>query len=277
MPRLQNKVALITGAARGQGRSHAIRLAEEGADIIALDICRDMPTVTYGGATTDDLAETVAAVEDLGRRAVSHQVDIRDLEGLTLAVDAAVGTLGRLDIVCANAGIGLSPAPAQEMSSKVWQDMIDVNLTGSWHTTRATIPHIIDGGRGGAIVLMSSLAGLRAFPNMANYVSAKHGVTGLMRALAVELAPHMIRVNSVHTTTVDTPMVQHEDVYKAFRPDLENPTRDDYKEASTAMNLMPIPWVESIDVSNAVLFLVSDDARYITGVPLPLDAGGTLK
>jgi SDR family mycofactocin-dependent oxidoreductase len=275
--RVAGKVAFITGAARGQGRSHAIRLAAEGADIIAVDICEDVPGIPYAGATEADLAETVKQVEALDRRIVAAKADVRDYQGLKRALDDGVAQLGRLDIVSANAGIGTSPYNAWEMDEAVWQTMIDINLTGVWHTAKAAIPHLIEGGSGGSIILTSSAAGLQAYQNIAHYVSAKHGVVGLMRTLALELAPHSIRVNSIHPTQVDTPMIQNEATYRLFRPDLEHPTRDDFAPASQAVNALPIPWVEPVDISNAVLFLASDEGRYITGVTLPVDAGTVIK
>jgi SDR family mycofactocin-dependent oxidoreductase len=277
MGKLEGKVAFITGAARGQGRSHAIRLAQEGADIIAIDICEDMPGMPYPGATEADLAETVKEVEALDRRIVAHKADVRDYAGLKAALDDGVAQLGRLDIVSANAGIGSSPYLTQDLEEATWQDMVDVNLTGVWHTAKASIPHLIAGGRGGALILTSSAAGLKAYPNITHYVSAKHGVVGLMRTLALELAPHSIRVNSIHPTQVDTTMIQNEATWRLFRPDLEHPTAEDFAPASQAMNALPIPWVEPVDISNALLFLASDEARYITGVALPVDAGCVIK
>jgi SDR family mycofactocin-dependent oxidoreductase len=274
--RVEGKVAFITGAARGQGRSHAVRLAQEGADIIAVDVCADMPGMPYPGAAEADLAETVEQVEALDRRIVAAKADVRDYGALRTALDDGVAQLGRLDIVSANAGIGSSPHQAQDLAEPTWQVMIDVNLTGVWHTAKAAIPHLIAAG-GGALVLTSSAAGLQAYPNVAHYVSAKHGVVGLMRTLALELAPHSIRVNSIHPTQVDTTMIQNEATWRLFRPDLEHPTRADFEPASQQMNALPIPWVEPVDISNAVLFLASDEARYITGVALPVDAGCLLK
>jgi (+)-trans-carveol dehydrogenase/(-)-trans-carveol dehydrogenase len=275
--RVAGKVAFITGAARGQGRSHAIRLAQEGADIIAVDICEDVPGIPYPGATEADLAETVKQVEALDRRIVAAKADVRDYAGLKAALDDGVAQLGRLDIVSANAGIGTSPHHAWEIDDATWQTMIDINLTGVWHTAKAAIPHLIEGGNGGAIILTSSAAGLQAYENIAHYVSAKHGVVGLMRTLALELAPYSIRVNSIHPTQVDTPMIQNEATYRLFRPDLDHPTRDDFAPASQSVNALPIPWVEPVDISNAVLFLASDEGRYVTGVTLPVDAGTIIK
>jgi SDR family mycofactocin-dependent oxidoreductase len=275
--RVEGKVAFITGAARGQGRSHAVRLAQEGADIIAVDICADVRGLPYAGATQADLAETVREVEALDRRIHAVTADVRDYGAVANAVADGVAQFGRLDIVAANAGIGSSPHEAAELEEQTWQDMIDVNLTGVWHAAKAAIPHLKAGGQGGSIVLTSSAAGLKGYANIAHYVSAKHAVVGLMKTLAVELAPHFIRVNSIHPTQVDTPMIQNEATWRLFRPDLDHPTRADFEPASQAMNLLPIPWVEPADISNAVLFLASDEARYITGVPLPVDAGCVIK
>ena len=277
MGRVEGKVAFITGAARGQGRSHAVRLAQEGADIIAIDVCEDIPGAPYAGATEEDLAETVRQVEAFDRRIIATKADVRDYDALKSAVDEGVAQLGRLDIVSANAGIVTDMAPTEELSEEIWTDMINVNLSGVWRTTKAAIPHIKAGGRGGSIILTSSNAALMVYQNLAHYTAAKHGVVGLMRTLALELAPHMIRVNSIHPTQVNTDMIQNEAIYKLFRPDLKNPTREDFETASFAMQALPIPWLEAIDISNALLFLASDEARYITGVTLPVDAGGSIK
>ncbi len=275
MGRVAGKVAFITGAARGQGRGHAVRLAEEGADIIAVDICRQVDTVPYPMATPEDLAETVKEVEALGRRIVAVEADVRDHDALKDAVDRGVAELGRLDIVVANAGIS-SMAPTEEMSVRTWRDVIDINLTGVWLTAKVAIPHLKAAG-GGSIIITSSVAGLKAHPNVAHYVAAKHGVVGLMRSLALELAPYHIRVNSIHPTQVDTPMIMNEPTYRLFLPDMENPTREDFAPVSQAMHALPTPWVDPVDISNAVLFLASDEARYITGVTLPVDAGAVIK
>ena len=277
MARLDGKVAFITGAARGQGRSHAIRLAQEGADIIAIDVCEDIAGTPYAGATEADLAETVRLVEALDRRIVASKADVRDFGQLKHAVDDGVAQLGRLDIVSANAGVLTTMSPTDELSEEAWSDMIDINLSGVWRTVKAAIPHIRAGGRGGSITLTSSVAGMIGYPNIAHYVSAKHGVVGLMRTLALELAPDNIRVNSIHPTQVDTDMIQNDGTYRLFRPDLEHPTREDFEGAAMGMNALPIAWVESVDISNALLFLASDEARYITGVPLPVDAGALVK
>ena len=274
--RVENQVALITGAGRGQGRSHAIRLAEEGADIIAVDLCGPVEGVPYEMATVEDLDETRRAVEALDRRIVIARTDVRDLDALTSAVDTAVAQLGRLDIVSGNAGIAGPFAAADELPATAWQTTVDINLTGVYNAARAAIPHIKAGGRGGSIVLTSSMAGLKPYLNAANYVAAKHGVTGLMKALALELAPFSIRVNSLHPTQVDTPMIQNPAMYQLFCPDKETVTKDDFAAASQSTNAMPAPWVEAIDISNALLFLASDEARFITGAAIPVDAGCNL-
>jgi (+)-trans-carveol dehydrogenase len=275
--RVEGKVAFITGAGRGQGRSHAVRLAQEGADIVAVDICHNIEGA-LPMATPEDLAETVKLVEALDRRIVARQADVRDFDGLKAAVDAGVEELGRLDIVLANAGIASAGGPVETMAASSWHDTIDINLTGLWHTARAAVPHLIAGGRGGSIVLTSSVAGLQSMPGMSGYVSAKHGVIGLMRALAVELGQHRIRVNAVLPTNVNTPMFMNEGAFKLFRPDMENPGPDDVAAViAQFMHVLPVGWVEPEDISNAILFLVSDEARYITGVPLPVDAGALIK
>lgn len=275
-PRLEGKVAFITGAARGQGRSHAVRLAEEGADIIAIDLCQQVDSVGYSMSTTAEFDETKKLVDALGRRVVASQADVRDHAALKAVVDDGVAQLGRLDLVAANAGI-CSFAPAMEMSEETWQDMIDINLTGVWNTVRATVPHLIAGGRGGSIVITSSALGIKGKRNTVHYTSAKHGVVGMMKTLAIELGEYAIRVNSVHPTGVDTPMIQNSEFYRLFRPDLDNPTREDVMDRCAEANVMGIPWVEPVDISNALLFLMSDEARYITGVQLPVDAGLVIK
>jgi (+)-trans-carveol dehydrogenase len=235
-------------------------------------------TVPYPMATPEDLEQTVKEVEALDRRIVARQADVRDLAALTAVVDEGVAELGgRLDIVSANAGIASTGGLTTEFSAQSWADMIDINLTGVWHTTKAAVPHMVAAGNGGCIVLTSSAAGLMAYPGVGHYVAAKHGVVGLMRTLALELAPHMIRVNSIHPTQVDTDMIQNETIWRLFAPDDPHPSRESFAPVSQEMNALPIPWVESRDISNALLFLASDEARYITGVTLPVDAGAVIK
>ncbi|MGB3895656.1 mycofactocin-coupled SDR family oxidoreductase [Mycolicibacter sinensis] len=276
--RVEGKVAFITGAARGQGRSHAVRLAQEGADIIAVDVCAPISSNTViPPATSDDLAETADLIKGLNRRIVTAEVDVRDFDALKAAVDSGVEQLGRLDVIVANAGIGNGGETLDKTSETDWQDMIDVNLSGVWKTVKAGVPHLISGGNGGSIVLTSSVGGLKAYPHTGHYIAAKHGVVGLMRTFAVELGQHFIRVNSVHPTNVNTPLFMNEGTMKLFRPDLKNPGADDMAVVAQLMHVLPIGWVEPVDISNAVLFLASDESRYITGLPMTVDAGSCLK
>ncbi|MBO0730262.1 MAG: mycofactocin-coupled SDR family oxidoreductase [Acidimicrobiaceae bacterium] len=276
MGRVEGKVAFITGAARGQGRSHAVRLAEEGADIIAVDICDQISTVPMRMASRADLDETASLVKALDRRIVAAPADVRDFDQLAGVLKDGVGELGRLDIVCANAGI-YSHGQLADISEEAWQDMIDVNLSGMWHTCKAAIPHLLAGGAGGSIILTSSSMGIRAIANLGHYSSAKHGVVGLMRTLALELGPHSIRVNSIHPGCVDTDMIHNESLYSLLMPDAEAPTKEMSAAVFQSLNALPVPWADPRDVSNAVLFLASDEARYVTGVTLPIDAGVIIK
>ena len=276
--RVEGKVAFITGAARGQGRAHAVRLAQEGADIIAVDICKKIDTVDLIAASTpEDLAETADLVKGHNRRIYTAEVDVRDFEALKAAVDTGVEQMGRLDIIVANAGIGNGGQTLDKTSEVDWTAMIDINLGGVWKSVKAGVPHILAGGRGGSIILTSSVGGLKAYPHTGHYVAAKHGVVGLMRTFAIELGAQNIRVNSVHPTNVNTPLFMNEGTMKLFRPDLENPGPDDMKVVGQLMHTLPIGWVEPEDIANAVLFLASDEARYITGVTLPVDGGSCLK
>ncbi|WP_342661411.1 Putative short-chain type dehydrogenase/reductase (plasmid) [Rhodococcus ruber] len=274
MARLENKVALITGAARGQGRAHAVRLAQEGADIVAIDICKPVDSAKYSMASAADLAETAELVEALDRRIVTREVDVRDLEELKAVVDEGVAELGHIDIVSANAGI-VSFAPGWELTEAVWDEMIDINLNGVWKTCAAVIPHMIERGQGGSLILTSSTAGLAGVSNLAHYTAAKHGVVGLMRALAVELAQYNIRCNTVHPANVNTDMIHNQGIYDLFFPHLENPTREQADQAYRSMQALPVNTLDPVDISNAVLWLASDEARYVTGITLPVDAGGT--
>ena len=270
MGKLEGKVAFITGAARGQGRSHAVRLAQEGADIIAVDICRQIDSVPYPMSTPGDLAETAKQVEALDRRIFTAQADVRDEAQLKQAFERGTAEIGPVDIVLANAGIApISLQPADQE----WQDVVNVNLTGVYNTVKTAIPSMIERGGGGAIVLTSSTAGLNGIggntPGGLGYTASKHGVVGLMRSYANTLAPHRIRVNSVHPTGVNTPMVVNEVMQQFLESD---------PQLSNAMaNALPVDLVEPVDISNAIVWLVSDDARYVTGVTLPVDAGFTNK
>jgi (+)-trans-carveol dehydrogenase len=276
MAGLEGKVAFITGAARGQGRNHAVRLAERGVDIIALDINRSIDTVPYAGPTPEDLAETVRQVEALDRRIIATEADVRDRDAVKKVVDEGVAELGRLDIVLPNAGIA-SVSSARDMDFQKWDDMIDINLNGPWNAISASLPYLKSGA---CIVATGSVASLKAVPNLTHYVAAKHGVMGIVKTMAIELGPENIRVNAVLPTNVGTDMVQNEFIMKLFMPDLEVPTIADAEAEGSAYreaNVIPIPWIEVDDVTNAILFLVSDEARYITGVGLPVDAGFTIK
>jgi SDR family mycofactocin-dependent oxidoreductase len=275
--RMEGKVVLITGAARGMGRSHAVRLAQEGADIIGVDVCGPVPGGQAPVSSAEDLAETVAAVERLDRRMVSFQADVTDEDALTAAVGEGVAQLGRLDCAIANAGIGGVPNQVADMPVQDWRDVIEINLTGVFVTAKAAVPHIRAHGEGGSILLISSALGLRGMQNVSAYSAAKHGVVGLMRSLAIELAPDRIRVNSIHPTNVATPLVLNENTFKLFRPDLEAPGEDDVREAFTGLNLLEIPWIEPGDISEAVLYLAADSGRYVTGSLHKVDAGWITK
>ena len=265
MSGLSDKVVLVTGAGQGTGRAHCERFADEGADVIALDVT----------ARADDLECTARLVRVRGRRCAVGTADVRDLSVLTSAVDAGVAELGRLDVIVANAGIHTAEGPAWELSAQSWQHTIDVNLTGVWHTVKAAVPHL--GLDGGSIVIISSTNGLRGTANTAHYTASKHAVVGLARTLANELGGQRIRVNTVHPGAVSTATVINEATFKRLRPDLENPTVEDAAEVLAARNLLPVPWVEPVDVANAVVFLASDEGRYITGSQLVVDAGLTQK
>jgi SDR family mycofactocin-dependent oxidoreductase len=270
MGKLDGKVAFITGAARGQGRSHALRLAEEGAAIVGLDICEQIESVFYPMATKDDLAETEALVTAAGGSIVTSVGDVRDRADVQAAYEAGLREFGQVDIAVANAGIMPVLEPGDR--EQAWYDAIDTMLTGVWHTIEVVVPGMIARGAGGAIIITSSSAGLSSiglntYPGQAGYAAAKHGVVGLMRLYASQLAKHMIRVNTVHPTGVNTPMVANEEygAWAAANPEIAG--------GPNYQNPMPVPLIEPIDVSNAIVYLASDDARYVTGVPFPVDAG----
>ena len=276
MRRFDGKVVLITGVARGQGRSHAVRFAQEGASIVGLDIAQAIPTVAYAGATPDDLAETQRLIDQAGGKSIIVQGDVRDQSAVDNLVQDALTTFGRIDIVLPQAGI-TSIGPLWELSEQHWDEMIGINLTGVWRTLRAAIPPMIERNAGGSIVMTGSIAGLMGLPNAGHYTATKHGVNGMVKSLANELAPHRIRVNSVNPTNVATPMILDPAMYRFFRPDLENPTKEDAVPAFKSPILLDQPWVEAEEVSDAVLWLCSEEARSITGVQLPVDAGTLVK
>jgi SDR family mycofactocin-dependent oxidoreductase len=272
---LAGQVAFVSGAARGQGRNHALALAREGASVIAVDACAPIATVPYPLPVKEDLQETADQVAALGVPVIHGVVDVRDLAGLENFVRDAVGTLGRLDVVCANAGIS-TPSPTLTMSEEIWQTTIDINLTGVWKTCRATVPHIIAGGHGGAVIITSSSATSMISGNIAHYTASKHGLIGFMRVLAKELAPHRIRVNTLHPTGVRTPMIFNQPMYRLFRPDLEDPGQEDFESVARSHHALGVSSVETDDVSAAVIYLASASGRYVTGSTLMLDAGGQL-
>ncbi|MEQ3552492.1 mycofactocin-coupled SDR family oxidoreductase [Pseudonocardia nematodicida] len=263
--RLEGKVALVSGAARGQGRSHAVRLAEEGADVIAFDLCGRLDSVHYPLSRPEDLAETVKLVEELDRRIVAREADVRDTAAVQSVVEAGVAEFGRLDIVCGNAGIAGFADNTWSITDDEWEEMIGVNLTGVWKTVRAAVPAMIDAGNGGAIVLTSSTAGVKGMARTGHYVAAKHGVVGLMRNLATELAPYSIRVNTVHPTGVNTPMVTNDYIGGIIS--------GDPSFGENLQNMLPVEMVEPVDISNAIVYLASDEGRYVTGTMLPVDGG----
>lgn len=270
--RLAGKVAFITGAARGQGRSHALRLAEKGADIIAVDICRQIPTVAPAMASAEDLDDTVKLVEAAGRRIVAKQVDVRDRAALRSVIADGEAELGGIDIVVANAGIAPVGSPEPNPDATL-RDVIDVNLIGAWNTVHEAAPGMIERARGGSIVLISSTQGLTGRGGdgsaaVTGYAASKHGMVGLMRSFANWLAPHRIRVNSIHPTGVRTPMITNEVVTNYARR---------ASSASMSTNALPVDVLEPEDISNAVAFLISDQGRFITGVTLPVDAGFTVR
>ena len=273
MSSLEGRVAFVTGAARGQGRSHAVTLAKAGADVVITDIGEDIASAPYPLATLADLHETGRQVTALGRRSLARQADVRHSGELDAVVAEAVRVFGGIDIVCANAGIGPYFRKTWELTDADWNDVLDVNLTGVFRTVRAVIPPMIERGAGGSIILTSSLAGLKGYSNIAAYVAAKHGVNGLMRTLANELGPWNIRVNTVCPGLINTPMMMNPPTYAVFRPELDNPGREDATEVFRTMQVLPATWLEPVDVSEVVRFLASDEARFLTGAAIPVDAG----
>jgi (+)-trans-carveol dehydrogenase len=275
--RVEGKVAFVTGAARGQGRAHAVRLASEGADVIAVDVCRPIPTVDYEPATEEDLAETERLVKEAGGRVLTDIVDVRDYEALSGAVTRGVSTFGRLDVVIANAGIMGHPAKLWEFTQEQWATTIDTNLTGVWHTLKATVPTLIEQRTGGSVILTSSTAGAKGAANFGNYGSAKHGVIGIMKTAAIELGEYNIRVNAILPTSVNTHLIQSQPLYDLFRPDVDSPTREDTIPAFESLHLLPLKWLEPSDIADAGLWLASDESKYVTGLEVRVDAGFAIK
>ena len=266
--RVAGKVALITGAARGQGRAHAVRLAEEGADVIVVDVCAPLPSVAYDSATPEDLEETVREVEKTGHRVISGIVDIRDLDALRAVVDDAVGILGRLDVIVANAGICV-PKAWDKTTPKIFDDTVSINVTGTWNTVMAGAPHLVATG-GGSVIIISSAAGLKVQPFMVPYTTSKFAVRGMAKAFAAELAKDNVRVNSVHPTGVGTPMGSGR-----MREELGAAMADNQRLGAMFMNMMPVDITQPSDVADTVLFLASDESKFITAHELAPDAGVT--
>jgi (+)-trans-carveol dehydrogenase len=268
--RLEGKVAMITGAARGQGRAHALTFAREGADIVATDICGPMPAVQYDPATPDDLAETTRLVEELDRRCLARQVDARDGEAMAATVDAAIAEFGRIDILHVNHGVS-HYAMWDATTDEIWDTSLSVILTGTWRTVRLVIPHMIEQG-GGSIIFTTSAAVQSTWYGLSAYTAAKSGVLGLMRTLSAELAPYSIRVNSIAPGTIASPMTKNQRVYDLF-VGREDATEEDARPVFESVSLLPNSWLDPVEVSNAALFLASDEARFVTGVDLAVDAG----
>jgi SDR family mycofactocin-dependent oxidoreductase len=276
MGQLDGKVAFITGVARGQGRSHALTLAREGADIIGLDLCAKPSTTAYAGATEEDLQETVRLVKEAGGQILAEVADTRDFDEVQAVFDRGIEQFGRVDIVIRNAGI-CSGAKTWEISPQDWREMIDINLNGVFHTVKAAVPTLISQGDGGSIVFIGSTEALKGAENISSYAASKHGVTGLMTSLARELGQYRIRVNSVNPTCVDTHMINNDFVYGLFRPDLDRPTREDVIDTFSGTHLLPVPWISPEDVSSAILYLVTETGRYITASTMVIDAGFIVK
>jgi SDR family mycofactocin-dependent oxidoreductase len=276
MGRVEGKVAFVTGAARGQGRSHAVRLAEEGADIIAVDSCEDVGTVHYPLARPDDLKETARLVEEHDRRVVTVQADVRERGQLRDALASGVGELGRLDVVVAQAGIVTSNG---EPATQAWADVVDTNLVGTINAIHAALPYLQSGA---SVIATGSVAAFMELPvgndpGGAGYGYAKLAVAQYVHDMAAALGSRGIRVNAVHPTNVNTQMLHNEEMYKAFRPDLEHPTREEAELSFPMQQIMPIPYIEAVDISNAVVYLASEEARYVTGMQMRVDAGSYLK
>jgi SDR family mycofactocin-dependent oxidoreductase len=271
MGKLDGQVAVVTGGARGQGRSHAIHIAREGADVVICDVCHDLDAVRYPMATPDDLEETVRLVEKEGRRCVALQADVRDYDQVAAVTDRAAEEFGKIDILIANAGV-MRMNPIQDHTPDQWRDVVDTNLTGVYHAMHAVAPHLIRNNYGRIVATASTMA-RGAAGNSVSYVAAKWGVVGMVKSVAQDLAPWNVTVNAVAPTSVSTHMIHNEDLYKLFRPDLAEPTIDDVREAFKMLNVIPVSWLEPEDVSKSVLFLLSEDAKYITGSVIDINAG----
>jgi SDR family mycofactocin-dependent oxidoreductase len=276
MGRVDGKVAFITGAARGQGRSHAVRLAQEGADIVAIDLCGDLETVEYPMARSEDLRETARLVEKEGQHVIAREADVRDQAALDAVAAEAVAEFGHIDIVAANAGAA-SYGFSWELTDEAWKELIDVMLTGAWHTVKAVTPAMIAAERGGSVIITSSVAAMVGAARIAHYAAAKAGVGGLMRVLANELAPYGIRVNVVAPGNIETDLATNDVTLRALHPNMANPTKEDVIPVLRGLHALPVGYIQPVDISNAVLWLASDEARYVTGIVVPVDAGWMIK
>jgi (+)-trans-carveol dehydrogenase len=273
MGRLTNRVALISGVARGQGRSHALRLVSEGVSIIGFDGLCTYDTVPYKQATQEDLDETVRLIEEAGGKVYAGRADVRERGEIERIIKEGTAEVGPIDIVIANAGIGINSRPFWEVSQQEWDDVIGVCLTGVWNTVSAAVPSMIAAGNGGSVVITSSAAAIKAAPQLSAYIAAKTGVIGMMRSMASDLAPHRIRINCIAPTAVPTDFVLNDRLYQIFSPDSPEPSLEDAKKVMRGMHPLGEPWVEPQDVSAAVAYLASDEARYVTGIVLPIDLG----
>jgi SDR family mycofactocin-dependent oxidoreductase len=271
MGKLDGRVALITGGARGQGRSHALTFAREGASIVVCDIAEQVDTVPYTMANDDQLAETAKLVEEFDQRCLAIKADVRDTAAVQRVVDQTMNEFGRLDILLANHGI-LSLTTVADMTDEQWNDVVDTDLTGVFKSMRAVIPHMVEQGWG-RIIATSSMAGRTGLPTVAHYCAAKWGVIGLTKSVAREVADRGVTVNCICPTNVDTDMIHNQAFYQLFAPGVENPTREQAAPGFQSLNAIPVPWIEPKDISEAMLFLASEEARYITGEALHVSAG----
>lgn len=277
MGRVEGKVAFVTGAGRGQGRSHAIALAREGARIVATDVASGtLPDVAYPIASRADLEETARLVREIGGEVITAEADVRDRAAVDAVVKQGLDAFGFIDVVVANAGV-FTWGAARDLSWADWHTVIDINLHGTWNAVQSVLPSMIDRGKGGSIMMTASQIATRGQSNAVAYAASKAGIVGMMRALAVELAPHGIRVNTIHPSTVYTEMILNEPVYRVFRPDLENPTKEDMDGELYPFHMLDVAALDPEDISHAVVYLASDESRYVTSIKLPVDAGSTQK
>ncbi|HEX4864771.1 MAG TPA: mycofactocin-coupled SDR family oxidoreductase [Acidimicrobiales bacterium] len=272
MQRLEGKTALITGAARGQGRAHAVRMAEEGANLVVVDICKEGDPIAYQLATSADLAETADQVLAAGGKVLSREGDVRDEDAMTDIVVEAVGQFGGIDIVCSNAGI-VGYNSLWQLSREEWDAVIGTNLTGHWCVLKAVLPQMIERGRGGSVIMTGSAVATKAMTQSVHYVASKHGLLGLVKAAALELAPHRIRVNMVNPGGVATAMVDNPATRRRFRPDLDDPTLEDMAQVASTLNPMGVAFLEPRDVTEAIMYFASDESRFVTGAALAVDLG----